>query len=90
MIGKFELAASLVLIPAALAQSWTDDFTQCNMYRIIDWDCPEDNKKDGKRFTMIPATQRTENVAGYALDVTPWSTETQFWLKMEAYTPLLQ
>ena len=39
---------------------------------------------------MIPATQRTDNVAGYALDVTPWSTQTQFWIKMEAYTPLLK
>ena len=39
---------------------------------------------------MIPATRRTNNVAGYALDVTPWSTASQFWIKMEAYTPVLQ
>ena len=38
---------------------------------------------------MIPATQRTNNLPGYALDITPWSTETQMWIKMEAYTPLL-
>ena len=38
---------------------------------------------------MIPATQRTNNVAGYALDMTAWSTESQVWIKMEAYTPLL-
>ena len=38
---------------------------------------------------MIPATQRTDNLPGYALDITPWSTETQMWIKMEAYTPLL-
>lgn len=91
MTPKFELALTLAALisTTAFAQSWTDDFTKCNMYRLVDWDCPEDTKKDGKRYTMIPATQRTENVAGYALDVTPWSTESQFWLKMEAYTPLL-
>lgn len=38
---------------------------------------------------MIPATQRTNNEAGYAMDVTPWSTESQLWIKMEAYTPVL-
>ena len=38
---------------------------------------------------MIPATQRTNNVPGYAIDVTPWSTENQIWIKMEGYTPLL-
>ena len=71
----------------ALADSWTDDFTKCNLYRLVDQDCPEDSDKEGKRFTMIPATQRTNNAAGYALDVTPWATETQLWIKMEAYTP---
>ena len=68
---------------------WTDDFTKCNAYRAVDQDCPDDRTSDGKRFTMIPATQRTDNTAGYALDVTPWTTDNQFWIKMEAYTPVL-
>ena len=38
---------------------------------------------------MIPATQRTNNLPGYALDITPWTTETQIWIKMTAYTPVL-
>ena len=71
------------------ADEWTDDFTKCNIYRLVDQVCPEDQKGDGQRFTLIPATQRTNNVPGYALDVTPWATETQLWIKMEAYTPLL-
>lgn len=39
---------------------------------------------------MIPATQRTNNVPGYALDITPWATESQLWVKMEGYTPKLK
>ena len=95
MAKKFEstvliLAASGLIgsqVVKAEESSWTDDFTECNMYRILDWQCPEERGIDAKRFEMIPATQRTNNVAGFALDVTPWSTKTQFWLKMVAYTP---
>ena len=88
--GLFEsLVAICALMGAAHADDWTDDFTKCNIYRLVDQVCPEDEKGDGQRFTIIPATQRTNNVAGYALDITPWATETQFWLKMEAYTPVL-
>ena len=87
---KFELAIlALTGLVSADDYDWTDDFTKCNMYRLVDQDCPEDANEDGKRFTVIPATQRTRNRAGYALDITPWSTENQFWLKMEAYTPVL-
>ena len=38
---------------------------------------------------MIPATQRSNNALGYAMDITPWSTESQLWIKMEVYAPLL-
>ena len=43
---KFELALAAVaamMAPGATAQSWTswmDDFTQCNLYRIVDVTCP--------------------------------------------------
>ena len=59
----------------ASADNWTDDFNECNMYRAVGKGCPEDEHGDAKRFSMIPATQRTNNVAGHALDITPWSTE---------------
>ena len=89
---KFE-KVSLLVLSASVARadtwSWTDDFTECNMYRLVNAECPDDGNNDAKRFPMIPATQRTDNIAGYALDVTPWSTDTQFWIKMEAYTPRL-
>ena len=88
----FELAgvaSALMVHQLAMADDWTDDFTKCNVYRLVDQVCPEDQKGDGQRFTVIPATQRTNNVPGYALDVTPWATETQLWIKMEAYTPVL-
>ena len=55
---------------------WTDDFTECNLHRAIGSTCPSDARADAKRFTMIPATKRSNNVAGFALDVTPWATET--------------
>ena len=43
---KFELALAAVaamMAPGATAQSWTswmDDFTQCNLYRIVNVTCP--------------------------------------------------
>ena len=63
-------------LPKVYADDWTDDFTKCNMYRLVDQVCPEDLKSDGQRFTIIPATQRTNNVPGFALDITPWATDT--------------
>ena len=65
MAAKFELLASLALFAtkSALVRAqddidfgWTDDFTTCNMYRLIEQECPEDNKGNGKRYDVIPAT----------------------------------
>ena len=85
---KFELLTSLAV--TAYAKNWTEDLTKCNLYRLIDQECPEDDPGKVKRFTIIPGTQRVKNEAGFALDITPWSTKTQFWIKMEAYTPVLE
>lgn len=60
------------------------------MYRLVEQDCPDDTKGNGKRYDAIPATQRTNNSEGYAMDITPWSTDNQMWIKMEAYTPRLE
>ena len=95
---KFEsmalLATVLFLSKGAAAEgdefSWTDDFTTCNLYRLVDKQCPDDDLKDGRLYTMIPATQRTNNVPGFAIDMTPWGTKSQLWIRMEAYTPVLQ
>ena len=81
MASKFELTLgvlSVLLANPAIADDfdWTDDFTKCNVYRLVDQECPEENDGAGKRYTMIPATQRTNNVAGYAIDLTPWGTPT--------------
>ena len=57
---EFEFAVTSILM-SSLAKAadqwwWTKDFTKCNLYRIIDWQCPEDVGGDGKRYSLIPAT----------------------------------
>lgn len=48
-----KIATSLLKLSAAVlstvvqAENWTDDFTKCNMYRLVDQVCPEDQKGDG-------------------------------------------
>lgn len=59
------------------------------MNRALGKKCPEDYIQNGHRFEVIPATQRTNNLPGFALDITPWTTESQIWIKMQAYTPRL-
>ena len=84
-----KLTAAFCALLVDLARSdWTDDFTYCNLKRLIDMDCDKETA-NGERFTMIPATQRYNNAKGYAMDITPWSTDTQLWIKMEVYAPLL-
>ena len=40
---KFELAiGAIMLTEIARADTWTDDFTKCNMYRAVDQECPEE------------------------------------------------
>ena len=90
VLGSVVLLSQIDLAAAADEFSWTDDFTTCNLYRLVDKSCPDDDKKDGKLYTMIPATQRTNNVPGFAVDMTPWGTKSQLWIKMEAYTPVLE
>ena len=79
MENKFKfskLTAAFCALLVDLAHSdWTDDFTYCNLKRLIDMDCDKETV-NGERFTMIPATQRYNNAKGYAMDVTPWSTDT--------------
>lgn len=91
MVSKFKFvqAVLICLLAQSRAEDWTDDFTVCNMYRLIDLDCPKDKAGAKTRYSIIPATQRTNNVPGYALDITPWSTSSQMWFLMEAYTPVL-
>ena len=36
MAPKFEFFALVLLSSQALGESWTDDFTKCNMYRLIE------------------------------------------------------
>ena len=74
---------SLLLIQLVASQSLTDltdDLSECNLNRALGKKCPEDYIQNGHRFELIPATQRTNNLPGFAMDVTPWTTETQFWL----------
>ena len=48
---KFELAIEAVVLSTfARADTWTDDFTKCNMYRAIDQECPEEKERDGIRY----------------------------------------
>lgn len=77
MASKFEFLLGLVVCAHKVraTRSWTDDFTECNMYRLIEQECPKDSKGSKVRQIMIPATQRTNNVAGYALDITPWTAD---------------
>ena len=62
MAAKFELVvgmaliASKAIVSASDDFSWTDDFTTCNMYRLVEQDCPGDTKGNGKRYDVIPAT----------------------------------
>ena len=90
MAFKFAYAACMLSSLSSADKSWYDDFTLCNMYRIVEQECPDEQPvNNGRRYIMIPATQRTDNPSGYALDVTPWSTKSQLWIKMEAWTPQL-